>query len=412
MPAELYEIVALAARFWFLFLMVLIVLRSYRWYARERRQRRKRLRLLPDAGFIGELVAMQTAGGVKQGKVFPVPFEGTLGCAGSNDLCISAPGVGNRHIWFSYDKKKGLKLIPLGRSDFAVDHLTIAQQPKGLYMAHGSRLYVGECELRLRMFAGYEVMTAANRVIDERRYSQPLPEPQESPRGMAAMQPPAPYGQPYGGAVPYANYGYPGQPAAPVQPCGQPQAAYDPYGMPRQQAYQQPVYPPPVQPAAPAQPPVSYAPQAQQPAAQPRPAAYTTVAQGSSQPNPYARPVTLPDAPEFHPLMDDESWDDFSLAEDGEYGEDGDYEETVRPARPAPVKAQKAAPEKTVQAGSAATAPQGFYPLETSETEEYWPYLARSDEWRSEGLFDDLLDEDGTDAAAPAGRAYRGGGSL
>ncbi|MBQ8148951.1 MAG: hypothetical protein IJ041_00380 [Clostridia bacterium] len=441
MPAELYEIVALAARFWFLFLMVLIVWRSYRWYARERRQYKKRLRFLPDAGYIGELVVMQTAGGVKQGKVFPVPFEGTLGYTGSNDLSIPAPGISNRHIWFSYDKKKGLKLIPLGRNDFAVDHLTIAQQPKGLYMAHGSRLYVGECELRLRMFAGYEVLTAHNPVSlpamagDERRYGQLLPDPQEPPRGLAAWQQPAPYGQPNGTVASYAPYGQPCGTAAPqhfgypVQQAapGRPQPAYDPYGMQSQPAsvppvYQQPVQAvvsvqpsgqQPVQPAAPAQHPVSYAP-VRQSVQQSRPAAYTSVVQGSSQPNPYARPMQPPDeaAAQFHPLMDDGGWEDFAMPEDDDFDEYGDDEGSVQPAAPAPGKEQKAATEKMAPAGSVAAAPQGFYPLETSETEESWPYLARPDEWRSEGLFDDLLDEDGTDAAAPSGRAYRGGGSL
>lgn len=449
MPAELYEIVALAARFWFLFLMVLIVWRSYRWYARERRQYKKRLRLLPDAGYIGELVVMQTTGGVKQGKVFPVPFEGTLGYTGSNDLSIPAPGISNRHIWFSYDKKKGLKLIPLGRNDFAVDHLTIAQQPKGLYMAHGSRLYVGECELRLRMFAGYEVLTAHNPVSlpamagDERRYGQLLPDPQEPPRGMAAWQQPdapvygspapaAPYGQPYGAAP--QGYGYPRQPvtppAAPYGGYARPQASYDPCagmqqapcdpyaGMQQQAPAQpmQPVYQQPVQPAPAYQPTQAYAPQMQQSAAQPRPAEYSTVAQEDNRPNPYARPVTLAAEPEFHPLVDDEGWDDFDA--DGEEGYDDydDYDDDYAGAeepgsRYAPVTEQPAASAQAARPAAPQPAPQEFFPLEQEE-DESWPYLARPDEWRSGGLFDDLLDEDGTDAATPAGRAYRGGGSL
>ena len=59
MPDEIYEIIALAARYWFLFLMVLIAWRSYRWYARDRKKYKKRLKLLPDAGYIGELVVVQ-----------------------------------------------------------------------------------------------------------------------------------------------------------------------------------------------------------------------------------------------------------------------------------------------------------------------------------------------------------------
>ena len=61
LPAEVYELVAQAARYWFLFLMAIIVWRSYRWYRRDRRQAKKRLRLLPDAGYVGEMVVLEGA---------------------------------------------------------------------------------------------------------------------------------------------------------------------------------------------------------------------------------------------------------------------------------------------------------------------------------------------------------------
>ena len=59
MPTAVYEIVAQGARYWFLFLMALIVWRSFRWYRKDRRQYKKRLRLLPDAGYVGELVTIR-----------------------------------------------------------------------------------------------------------------------------------------------------------------------------------------------------------------------------------------------------------------------------------------------------------------------------------------------------------------
>ena len=37
MPTEVYEIIAQGARYWFLFLMALIVWRSFRWYRKDRR---------------------------------------------------------------------------------------------------------------------------------------------------------------------------------------------------------------------------------------------------------------------------------------------------------------------------------------------------------------------------------------
>ena len=58
-PAEVYELIAQAARYWFLLLMAIIVWRSFRWYRRDRRQAKKRLKLLPDAGFVGEMVVIE-----------------------------------------------------------------------------------------------------------------------------------------------------------------------------------------------------------------------------------------------------------------------------------------------------------------------------------------------------------------
>lgn len=68
MPSEIYEVVAQGARYWFVFLMALIVWRSYRWYRRDRKQRKKRLRLLPDAGYVGEMVILSGGGELERGS--------------------------------------------------------------------------------------------------------------------------------------------------------------------------------------------------------------------------------------------------------------------------------------------------------------------------------------------------------
>ena len=378
MPAEIYEIVALAARFWFLFLMALIVLRSYRWYARERRQRKKRLRLLPDAGYIGEFVVLQGAGDLKEGEVLSVPFEGTLGFVRSNDLCVPVPGVAARHLWFSYDERKGLKLTALGRNDFSVDEKTIGEEPKGLCMVHGSRLYIGECELRLRMFAGYEVGMNSQRMMTA---DYPPQQWQQAPYPAYSQQ-----GMPYPGMSAYA----PGQP----------------YSMnPQQPVYQQP--PQPMAgygPAMPCHPPQGYPPQAgwnqqqwpypqgwpgtvqmEAPYAQPQPTARPAPPQW--QPEPSVQPAEE-EAVIFHPLMEDEDWEEEAYEEENRFA--APYQERMEQYTREPQQ----------------PAPQEFYPLETGE--DIWPVMPRPDEWRSEGLFDDLLDEDGTDASLPPKSAYVG----
>ena len=81
MPAEIYELIAQAARYWFLLLMAIIVWRSFRWYRRDRRQAKKRLKLLPDAGFVGEMVVIEGGEALKRGQALPVPREGHAGHA-------------------------------------------------------------------------------------------------------------------------------------------------------------------------------------------------------------------------------------------------------------------------------------------------------------------------------------------
>ncbi len=156
MPDELYEIIALAARYWFLLLMVLIAWRSYRWYAKDRKKFKRRLRLLPDAGYIGELVVVQGDEFVSRGTCLPVSREGVLGFLRSNDVCLPAGGVANRHFWYSFDDADGLLVEPLrGRMVMADGRELIGKRMRA-FLSHGSTLEVGEVKMRLRMFSGFE----------------------------------------------------------------------------------------------------------------------------------------------------------------------------------------------------------------------------------------------------------------
>lgn len=191
MPSEIYEVVAQGARYWFLFLMALIVWRSYRWYRRDRRQAKKRLKLLPDAGFVGEMVVMEGVGALKRGDALPVPCEGTLGTLRSNDLCVPVSGVAKRHLWFRFDEGEGLLVETLQGNAAKVDGEDIKAKHASVYMAHGSRLYVGEAVLRLRLFAGFEGVSRAPVREEASAHAQPQDEGQAAYPGQqaAAMSP-------------------------------------------------------------------------------------------------------------------------------------------------------------------------------------------------------------------------------
>lgn len=193
MPDSVYEVVAQAARYWFLFLMVLIVWRSYRWLARDRRQRRKRLRLLPDAGFVGELVVLSGSDELPAGLALPVSREGVLGSVRGDDLYVPVHGVAKRHLWYVFEEDHGLRVQPLGRRAVQVDGVALEGRHARAYLAHGSRLRLGEAELRLRMFAGFEQACAAHTAAWADGPTAPETAPQAAPAAPTegAATPPA-----------------------------------------------------------------------------------------------------------------------------------------------------------------------------------------------------------------------------
>jgi len=156
LPDELYEIIALAARYWFLLLMVIIAWRSYRWFAKDRKKFKRRLKLLPDAGYVGELVVVQGDEFVSRGTCLPVSREGVLGYLRSNDICLTAGGVANRHLWYSFDDTDGLLVEPLRGRMIVADGRELVGKKMRAYLSHGSTLVVGQAKMRLRMFSGFE----------------------------------------------------------------------------------------------------------------------------------------------------------------------------------------------------------------------------------------------------------------
>ena len=176
MPDRVYEVLAQAARYWFLFWMALIAWRSWRWYRKDRRAARKRLKLLPDAGFVGEMVVVDGGEDVARGTVYQVPVEGTLGTARTNDLCVQADGVERRHLWFRFDEGRGLLIEPFAKCAVNVDGGEYQGRRHPLYMAHGSWLMVGGVQMRLRMFAGFESAGHAARRAGMEMPADPQPQ--------------------------------------------------------------------------------------------------------------------------------------------------------------------------------------------------------------------------------------------
>lgn len=272
MPEKIYEIISLAARYWFALLGVVIVLQSFTWLRRDRREKHRRLRQLPDAGMIGEMVVIAGSDELPEGASLPVPREGSLGYLRTCDVVVPVEGVAHQHCDFTFIPGKGLHIYPRSGQSVLVDGETVQRRKhsKQHPMHHGSRLEVGEAVLRLRVFVGLEVERHSTVMQDEEAAPQEQTPWQEQPyvyhQVPAAWQETTGPFPPVPPCPPQQGYQQPYQ-----QPCGQPyQPPYQPYEQPYEQSYEQPYEPDPsygqpyMQPDAPDEPP-AYSAQAFEP---------------------------------------------------------------------------------------------------------------------------------------------------
>lgn len=163
LDAKFYEVLALAMRYFFTAVGVLIVWRSFSWLMKDRRLKHRRLRQLPDAGTIGIFTVMQGGKHLPEGAVIPVPPEGVLGSVRTCDVVVPAPDVATMHIDFEFRDGHGLHIRPRRGCEAVVDGVPIlTRRDSQMYpLQHGSVLEVGQAVLRLGVFAGLNVPEVA-----------------------------------------------------------------------------------------------------------------------------------------------------------------------------------------------------------------------------------------------------------
>lgn len=188
MPESVYEVLSMGMRYFFTLLGVLLVWRAITWQLAERRARHRRLKRLPDAGTIGEMVVTRGCPLLPEGTVLPMPYEGTLGSSHGCDLLIPARGAARQHLDFSFQNKRGVLLYLRRGQSCQMDGktLTAHSKPRRWPMVHGSTLTIGDCELRLRLFAGLETVKRRPSV----RKAAPKPSVDETVRYVAPYEPP------------------------------------------------------------------------------------------------------------------------------------------------------------------------------------------------------------------------------
>ena len=100
MDQGVYEIIALAARYGFAALMVLIVLRAWRLTIVDSRRAQTLRRLSPETGLSGELIVLEGDGQARRGMRYPVIREGMIGSSRAADIRVRHPSVRRKHAWF------------------------------------------------------------------------------------------------------------------------------------------------------------------------------------------------------------------------------------------------------------------------------------------------------------------------
>ena len=97
MSTNAYEILALAMRYVFAGLILLIVARAWYGASVDSRRATKMRRLSPDTGIIGELLVTDGGERAKPGMRYPVTLEGTIGSNRRADIRIRHSSVRGRH---------------------------------------------------------------------------------------------------------------------------------------------------------------------------------------------------------------------------------------------------------------------------------------------------------------------------
>lgn len=100
MSASMYELLALAMRYVFAGLMVLIVLRAWRLTIIDSARAKKLRRLSPETGIIGEMLVIDGGEKARPGMKYPVTLEGSIGSGKRADIRLRHSTVRRRHGYY------------------------------------------------------------------------------------------------------------------------------------------------------------------------------------------------------------------------------------------------------------------------------------------------------------------------
>ena len=145
MSQNTYELIALAMRYFFAGMMLLVVLRAGRGALIDSRRAARLRKLSPMAGVVGELVVIEGDGKIRRGMRYPVIREGLIGSSRRADLSIRHPSVRRRHAYFQLTEN-GLRIRGhAGAKLYVAKHTPVRE----ILLGDGGSFAVGKIRLLL-----------------------------------------------------------------------------------------------------------------------------------------------------------------------------------------------------------------------------------------------------------------------
>lgn len=151
MSGDLYELVALAMRYFFAAIMVLIVARAWKISVVDSRRAKELRRLAPETGFCGELLVVTGDGRrAREGMRYPVIREGLVGSSRKADVRVRSASV--RRVHASFERtQSGLRVRALGRARMYDGAGALRREA---VLGDGDRVTFGKVELMLVLTDG------------------------------------------------------------------------------------------------------------------------------------------------------------------------------------------------------------------------------------------------------------------
>ena len=150
MSGNLYELIAIGARYLFALIMIIIVIRAWKITIVDSRRAASLRRLSPETGVCGEFLVLTGSGKVREGMRYPVIREGLIGSSRKADVRLRDHDVHRSHAFFELTKK-GLRLRANGHSKI---YNARGESRKELMLGDGAKITIGQIELMLILTEG------------------------------------------------------------------------------------------------------------------------------------------------------------------------------------------------------------------------------------------------------------------